>query len=64
MIRGMKHLSYEVRLRELGLLSRNKRRLWGDLIMVFHYLKGDYRQERNQLFTLVDSDMTRGMVLN
>ena len=37
-----------------------KRRLWGDLIVPFQYLKGAYKQEGEWLFMTMGSDRTRG----
>ena len=59
MIRGVKHLSCEERLRELGSFSLEKRLLRGDLIVAFQYLKRAYKQEGEQLFTRVGSDRIR-----
>ncbi|GAB0203848.1 hypothetical protein GRJ2_002850400 [Grus japonensis] len=60
LIRGMEHLPYEDRLRELGLFSLDKRRLWGDLTAAFQYLKGAYKKAGEGLFTRAWSDRTKG----
>ena len=37
MIKGLEHLSYEERLRELGLFSLEKRRLWENFTAAFQF---------------------------
>ena len=60
MLRGLQHLPYKDRLRELGLLSLEKRRLRGDLIAAFQDLQGASKQEGRQLLGRADNSRTRG----
>ncbi|KFO79159.1 hypothetical protein N303_11818, partial [Cuculus canorus] len=60
MIGGLENLPYEDRLRELVLFSLEKRRLRGDLIGTFQYLKGAYRKAEEGLFIKACGDRTRG----
>jgi len=62
MIRGLEHIFYEERLRELRLFSLEKRRLRRDLAAAFQYLKETYRKDRENLFSRACHERTRSNV--
>lgn len=59
-VRELNHLFCEVRLRESGFFTLENRRLQGDFLMTFQYIKEPYKKDTERLFSRACSDRTMG----
>ena len=59
-VKGLQHMMYEERLKDLSLFSLENRKLNGDIILFFSSLLGDHRQDGVKLFSEVHSTGVRG----
>lgn len=48
MIKGLEHLCYADRLREMGLFSLERRNLQGDFVVAFPCSKGAYKRDEER----------------
>ncbi|RMC14309.1 hypothetical protein DUI87_09402 [Hirundo rustica rustica] len=60
MIIGPEHLTYEKRMKDLGLFNLEKGKLRGDLINICECLKGGYQEDGARFCSGVSSNRTRG----
>lgn len=52
-------MNYEEKLKELGLFSTEEEKTKEDLLTVFKFLKGGYKEDKDRFFSVAAGDRTR-----